>query len=53
LSGLLADGNRMKILAASPSLRDHKRYRPAARHARPIDTSASHVGFRCVVRSRA
>jgi formylglycine-generating enzyme required for sulfatase activity len=30
-----------------------KRYRPAARHAQPIDTSASHVGFRCVVRSRA
>lgn len=29
-----------------------KRYRPAARHAQPIDTSASHVGFRCIVRSR-
>ena len=27
-----------------------RRYRPAARHAEPIDTSASHVGFRCVVR---
>jgi sulfatase modifying factor 1 len=27
-----------------------KRYRPAARHAEPIDTSTSHVGFRCVVR---
>jgi formylglycine-generating enzyme required for sulfatase activity len=27
-----------------------KRYRPAARHAHPIDTSASHVGFRCVYR---
>lgn len=26
------------------------RYRPAARHAQPIDTSACHVGFRCVVR---
>ncbi|MBT0669505.1 formylglycine-generating enzyme family protein [Novosphingobium profundi] len=26
------------------------RYRPAARHAQPIDTSTSHVGFRCVVR---
>jgi formylglycine-generating enzyme required for sulfatase activity len=26
-----------------------RRYRPAARHAEPIDTSASHVGFRCVV----
>lgn len=28
-----------------------RRYRPAARHAQPIDTSASHIGFRCVVRS--
>jgi formylglycine-generating enzyme required for sulfatase activity len=27
-----------------------RRYRPAARHAEPIDTSASHVGFRCVSR---
>jgi sulfatase modifying factor 1 len=27
-----------------------KRYRPAARHAEPVDTSTSHVGFRCVVR---
>jgi sulfatase modifying factor 1 len=29
-----------------------RRYRPAARHAQPIDTSASHIGFRCVVRER-
>lgn len=29
-----------------------KRYRPAARHAHPIDTSASHIGFRCVFRTR-
>jgi formylglycine-generating enzyme required for sulfatase activity len=28
-----------------------RRYRPAARHAEPVDTSASHVGFRCVVRT--
>lgn len=28
-----------------------RRYRPAARHAEPIDTSTSHVGFRCVLRS--
>jgi formylglycine-generating enzyme required for sulfatase activity len=28
-----------------------RRYRPAARHAHPVDTSTSHVGFRCVVRS--
>ena len=27
-----------------------QRYRPAARHAQPIDTSTSHVGFRCIVR---
>lgn len=29
-----------------------RRYRPAARHAQPIDTSMSHVGFRCVLRER-
>ncbi len=27
-----------------------QRYRPAARYAQPVDTSTSHVGFRCVVR---
>jgi formylglycine-generating enzyme required for sulfatase activity len=27
-----------------------RRYRPAARHAQPVDTSMSHVGFRCIVR---
>ncbi|MGV2980432.1 formylglycine-generating enzyme family protein [Camelimonas sp. ID_303_24] len=27
-----------------------RRYRPAARHAEPVDTSTSHVGFRCVIR---
>jgi formylglycine-generating enzyme required for sulfatase activity len=27
-----------------------QRYRPAARYAHPIDSSTSHVGFRCVVR---
>jgi formylglycine-generating enzyme required for sulfatase activity len=26
-----------------------RRYRPAARMAQPIDTSISHLGFRCVV----
>lgn len=30
-----------------------RRYRPAARHAQPVDTSASHVGFRCVKRERS
>jgi formylglycine-generating enzyme required for sulfatase activity len=29
-----------------------RRYRPAARHAEPVDTSTSHVGFRCVFRER-
>lgn len=27
-----------------------QRYRPAARYAQPVDTSTSHVGFRCVMR---
>ena len=27
-----------------------RRYRPAARHPHPIDTSTSHIGFRCVAR---
>ena len=30
-----------------------RRYRPAARHAEAIDTSTSHVGFRCVRRTPA
>jgi len=30
-----------------------RRYRPAARHAEPVDTSASHVGFRCIKREIA
>ena len=29
-----------------------RRYRPAARHAEPIDTSTSHVGFRCIRRNQ-
>jgi formylglycine-generating enzyme required for sulfatase activity len=28
-----------------------RRYRPAARHAEPEDTSTSHVGFRCISRT--
>ncbi len=27
-----------------------QRYRPAARMAQPVDTSTSHLGFRCIVR---
>jgi formylglycine-generating enzyme len=30
-----------------------RRYRPAARHPQPVDTSTSHVGFRCVVHRSA
>ena len=29
-----------------------RRYRPAARHPQPVDTSMSHVGFRTIVRER-
>jgi formylglycine-generating enzyme required for sulfatase activity len=29
-----------------------RRYRPAARHPEPIDTSTSHVGFRCIKRQK-
>ena len=28
-----------------------RRYRPAARMAQPVDTSTSHLGFRCIVRA--
>ena len=28
-----------------------RRYRPAARHAQPVDSSTSHIGFRCVIRA--
>lgn len=30
-----------------------RRYRPAARHAEPVDSSMSHIGFRCVRRPQA
>jgi len=30
-----------------------RRYRPAARYPQPVDTSTSHVGFRCVLRIKA
>jgi len=29
-----------------------QRYRPAARMSEPVDTSTSHIGFRCIVRPR-
>lgn len=28
-----------------------RRYRPAARHPQAVDSSASHIGFRCVIRA--
>jgi formylglycine-generating enzyme required for sulfatase activity len=28
-----------------------RRYRPAARHAQPVDTSTTNVGFRCIIRA--
>lgn len=30
-----------------------RRYRPAARYPQPVDTSTSHIGFRCIVRPSA
>jgi formylglycine-generating enzyme len=30
-----------------------RRYRPAARYPEPVDTSTSHVGFRCIIRPPA
>ena len=27
-----------------------RRYRPAARHAQPIDSASTHIGFRCIIR---
>jgi formylglycine-generating enzyme required for sulfatase activity len=32
--------------------RSSDRYRPAARMAQPVDTSTSHLGFRCIVRPK-
>ena len=29
-----------------------RRYRPAARHAQQVDSSMSHLGFRCIVREK-
>ncbi|MEM6634714.1 MAG: formylglycine-generating enzyme family protein [Pseudomonadota bacterium] len=29
-----------------------RRYRPAARHAQPVDTGMSHIGFRCITRPK-
>ncbi|WP_370434859.1 formylglycine-generating enzyme family protein [Microvirga sp. TS319] len=30
-----------------------RRYRPAARHPQPVDSSMSHVGLRCIIRERS
>ncbi|MXO65204.1 formylglycine-generating enzyme family protein [Altericroceibacterium endophyticum] len=29
-----------------------RRYRPAARHPQPVESSTSHVGFRCIIREK-
>jgi formylglycine-generating enzyme required for sulfatase activity len=29
-----------------------RRYRPAARHPQPLDTTTGHIGFRCVLRAK-
>ena len=50
--------NAVLALALTPAMRHLcapnycRRYCPAARHAEPIDTSTSHVGFRCVMRQQ-
>jgi len=49
------DGRRAprKALKGGSFLSDPRycqRYRPAARHAQPVDAPMSHIGFRCVVR---
>ena len=44
--------NPEELIAAAQCAPYCRRYRSAARHAEPVDTSTSHVGFRCVVRAR-
>jgi sulfatase modifying factor 1 len=42
-----------KVLKGGPHLcaaNYCRRYRPAACHPEPVDTSTSHVGFRCIIR---
>jgi hypothetical protein len=41
---------KMRLGSLGPN--HYRRYRPAAYHAPPVDTSAGHVGFRCGVRKR-
>lgn len=51
--GALVDLTARKVLKGGSHLCAEsycQRYRPAARHPQPIDTTTSHVGFRCVVR---
>ena len=45
-----APGHAVKVLKGGSHLCAEtycQRYRPAARHPQPVDTSTSHVGFRC------
>lgn len=55
-SGDAADPYPRKVLKGGSHLcapNYCKRYRPAARHAEAVDTSTSHLGFRCVLRDEA
>jgi sulfatase modifying factor 1 len=54
-TGQVRDNRPRKVLKGGSHLcapNYCRRYRPAARHAEPVDTSTSHVGFRCVIRER-
>ncbi len=44
-----AQGSQRRLASLRPELLPP--LSPAARHAQPVDTSTSHVGFRCVVRT--
>jgi formylglycine-generating enzyme required for sulfatase activity len=49
VGGVWIDADPVRHLCAPNYCR---RYRPAARMAQPVDTSTSHLGFRCVVRAQ-
>jgi len=49
-----APGGRLHVIKGGSHLCAENycsRYRPAARHAEPVDSSTSHLGFRCVIRA--
>jgi formylglycine-generating enzyme len=55
-NGALSDGKiPRKVLKGGSHLCSPnycQRYRPAARSPEPVDTTTSHIGFRCIVRQR-